>query len=134
MSPAHDPDSGCHETESGPAERRAAGLAHASALLMFFLPLGNVLGPLLFYFAYRNKSEFVTSHALQAAAYQCGVSVLAWGLLVLGATLGFGPGPHLASMMLSLGPSAWAFVRALLGRSSALPLGWLLARLSSSPL
>ncbi|MCU0722654.1 MAG: DUF4870 domain-containing protein, partial [Planctomycetes bacterium] len=75
-------------------ERRAAALAHASALLMFFLPFGNLLGPLLAFAAARGRRPFLARHAAQAVAYQAAVCAAAWTLFVLGETRGFGANPH----------------------------------------
>jgi hypothetical protein len=88
---------------------------------MFFLPFGNLLGPSLFFLLARGKSGFEAGHAAQAILYQAAVCVAAWGLLVLGWMRGFGEGPHLAALLLSLLPAAWAAAQALRGRPEAYP-------------
>ena len=45
-------------------------IAHGAVLLVFFLPLGNVAGPLLIYGLAGKRSPFVASHAGQAVLFQ----------------------------------------------------------------
>ena len=68
-------------------ERKWAALAHASTLLTALVALGSagagvlltMFVPLLIYFAFRNRSEFVAFHALQAFTI---VSQAPWGMNV----------------------------------------------------
>jgi uncharacterized Tic20 family protein len=80
--------------ETGPTsnERVWAALAHASVLLTFILGvttggLAVVVGalvPLVIWLAFRDRSRFVTFHAMQATVFQL-ASVAAWiGLLTVG--------------------------------------------------
>jgi uncharacterized Tic20 family protein len=88
---------------------------------MFFLPFGNLLGPFLVFLACRGALPFAASHAAQSVLYQAIVSAAAWGLFLLGQMHGFGTGPHLAVLLLSLLPSAWAAAQALRGKALAYP-------------
>ena len=81
----------------GPAtqeERLWASLAHASTILTLIVGMltGNLSGlvlvfvPLAIYFAYRERSPFVTFHALQAFALQV-LATIGWLLLLVGGGL-----------------------------------------------
>ncbi len=85
------------KTETGPTsnERIWAALAHASVLLTFILGVTTgglavivgALAPLIIWLAFRDRSHFVTFHAMQATVFQL-ASVLAWlGLLIVGAAI-----------------------------------------------
>lgn len=71
-------------------ERKWAALAHASTLLTALVALGSgglgvlitMFVPLLIYFAFRNRSEFVAFHALQAFTIQL-VGTIGWLALVV---------------------------------------------------
>ncbi len=81
-------------------ERLWAALAHASALIMIGVAvvtggwgaLAMIFAPLAIYFAFREKSDFVAFHALQAFALQI-VGTVGWlalllvGVLVLGVAI-----------------------------------------------
>jgi len=79
--------------ESPPTNERIwAALAHASILLTFILGVSTgglavvvgALVPLIIWLAFRDRSRFVASHAMQATVFQL-AAVVAWiGLLVLG--------------------------------------------------
>jgi uncharacterized Tic20 family protein len=71
------PDNGNGAAQVPGDEWTAAALAHASILLTLILGvaggIGALIGPavaLAMYFGYREKSRFVTFHALQSFAYQ----------------------------------------------------------------
>jgi len=117
-------------------ERRWAALAHASTLLTVAVALPSfgagtlltIFVPLLIYFAFRNKSDYVAFHALQAFTIQL-VGTVGWFTLVLVGGLAWGlmllvslvlilvvVGAVLFPMILLLG--ALAFVA-----SFALPVG-----------
>jgi uncharacterized Tic20 family protein len=85
------------KTETGPTsnERIWAALAHASVLLTFILGvttgglavLVGALVPLIIWLAFRDRSRFVTFHAMQATVFQL-ASVAAWvGLLIAGVAI-----------------------------------------------
>jgi uncharacterized Tic20 family protein len=85
------------KTEIGPTsnERTWAALAHASVLLTFILGvttggLAVIVGalvPLIIWLAFRDRSRFVTFHAMQSTVFQL-ASVLVWlGLLIVGAAI-----------------------------------------------
>lgn len=73
-------------------ERKWAALAHASTLLTALVALGSagagvlltMFVPLLIYFSFRNRSEYVAFHALQAFALQL-IGTVGWlSLMVVG--------------------------------------------------
>jgi uncharacterized Tic20 family protein len=105
-----------------PRERREAALAHASALLLFFFPFGNLAGPALVLWAAGRRSAFVRSHGLQSLVYQTAVSLAVWTLFLLVVLRGGKPEVHMAALLLSLVPVAWASFTALRGKSVAYPL------------
>ncbi len=73
-------------------ERKWAALAHASTLLTALVALGSagagvlltMFVPLLIYFAFRNRSEFVAFHALQAFTIQLLGTIGFVGLILAG--------------------------------------------------
>ena len=101
----------------GPAgrERRAAALAHFSALLVFFMPFGNAAGPLLVLFVFGGGSPFVRGHALFSAALQGGVAVLAWAFFAASLLHGWDVRLHFGLLLLSLLPAFILGVTALAG-------------------
>ena len=70
-------------TDPSSDDRIMAALCHAAALI------AGVIGPLVVYFAYKDRSTFVTVHALQALVFQAagGVAIAVLGVLTCG--LGF---------------------------------------------
>ncbi|MBN2302957.1 MAG: DUF4870 domain-containing protein, partial [Anaerolineae bacterium] len=72
------------------SERKWAALAHGSTLLTALVAIGSagsgalltMFIPLLIYFAFRNRSEFVAFHALQAFTIQL-VGTIGWLALVI---------------------------------------------------
>jgi uncharacterized Tic20 family protein len=115
-----DETSGAHPPPSA-FDRRAAALAHAAVLLVFFLPLGNVAGPWAVHAAAARRSPFAAAHAEQSLLFQALVSLVAWSLFLLGRMHGFLPGIHLLVLMAGVGPALWAAVRALQGRAFQYP-------------
>ena len=75
-------------------ERKWAALAHASTLLTALVALGSagagvlitMFVPLLIYFAFRNRSEYVAFHALQAFTIQL-IGTIGFVGLILAGTL-----------------------------------------------
>jgi uncharacterized Tic20 family protein len=75
-------------------ERKWAALAHASTLLTALVALGSggvgvlltMMVPLFIYFGFRNKSNFVAFHALQAFVLQL-VGTIGWLVLFLTGTI-----------------------------------------------
>lgn len=72
-----------------PEERDArlwASLCHISSLVVFFgIPLGNILGPLVFWLIKRNEYSFVDDQGKEALNFQLSVSIylIAGGLIFL---------------------------------------------------
>ncbi len=79
-------------------EYRVAGsLAHLSALAGYLLPipLANLAGPIAFYFIYREESQFVAFHALQAIYLQV-IALFVVGGAIVGTVLTCGLGYFIA--------------------------------------
>ncbi|MHC5036993.1 MAG: DUF4870 domain-containing protein [Planctomycetota bacterium] len=112
------------ENGVSPRERREAALAHGASLLGFFLPLGNVLGPIFILLTAGKRSPFVESHALQSVVYQGFVSLLAWSLFLLAWLHHWKPDAHFIVLLLSFLPVLWAFIQAGRGRAIRYPLLW----------
>ncbi|HLV01344.1 MAG TPA: DUF4870 domain-containing protein [Acidobacteriota bacterium] len=72
-----------------PEERDArlwASLCHISSLLVFFgIPLGNILGPLVFWLIKRNEYSFVDDQGKEALNFQLSMTIylLGGGLIIL---------------------------------------------------
>lgn len=75
-------------------ERKWAALAHASTLLTALVALGSagagslltMFVPLLIYFGFRKRSDYVAFHALQAFTIQL-VGTVGWGALIVAGSL-----------------------------------------------
>lgn len=104
-----------------PREKREAFLAHGSTLLMFFMPLGNMAGPLVILLTAGKRSPFVASHASQAFLFQALVSLLAWTLFLFSMLHGMEPGAHFFVLLSSLVPHLLGAGRALRGRGVRFP-------------
>ncbi len=58
-------------------------LAHLSAIIGgFVVPFGNVAGPLIMYFSYRDKKPFVAEHAKASLNFQLTMTIFAVLLIV----------------------------------------------------
>ena len=51
-------------------ERNGAMMAHIFALVFFFIPVGNLLVTGIYWFAQKDKKDFVRQHAAAAANFQ----------------------------------------------------------------
>jgi uncharacterized Tic20 family protein len=59
-------------------ERNLAVLAHMSAIIGgFVVPFGNIFGPLIMWFSYRDKKPFVAEHAKASLNFQITTTVVA---------------------------------------------------------
>ncbi|CAM3257752.1 MULTISPECIES: DUF4870 domain-containing protein [Brevibacillus] len=58
-------------------ERTWALVAHLSALVGCFIPLGNVIGPLIVWLVKREGSEFVDIHGKEALNFNLTVTIFA---------------------------------------------------------
>ena len=69
-------------------ERLWATLAHVLALVAFFFLFGlSMLGPLIVYVIYANRSQFVRGHAVEALNFNI-TMLIAWiALIVIGVIL-----------------------------------------------
>jgi len=68
------------------SEKNWAVLSHLSALAMFIIPLGNVIGPLVIYLWKKDEIPVVEREAGEALNFQITVSigvVIAWLLTLL---------------------------------------------------
>lgn len=77
-----------------PSEERNWGMgAHLAAFAGYFVPMGNVLGPLIIWLVHKDKSDYITWHAKEALNFQitvvlamfvAAVMILVWvGILLL---------------------------------------------------
>jgi uncharacterized Tic20 family protein len=72
-------------------ERSWAMAAHIGTMLGSAVPFGNVLVPLVIWLTQKEKSSFVDKHARESMAFQIGVMVAAFALVMLAiVTLGAG--------------------------------------------
>lgn len=100
-------------------ERRAAFLVHAAALLLFFLPLGNLAGPLLAYVLFGRGSLFAANHMRQALLFQTAVSALAWGFFLHATSTGGDLDLHYGVLLGSIPLFFYAAIRAGRGKWTA---------------
>ncbi|HKE50031.1 MAG TPA: DUF4870 domain-containing protein [Actinomycetes bacterium] len=78
---------GSYQPMSPTDERLWATLAHVLALAAFFLLGLSLLGPLIVYVIYANRSQFVRSHAVEALNFNI-TMLIAWiALIVIGIIL-----------------------------------------------
>lgn len=68
-----------------PDENTWAMLCHLSALLGYLIPLGNIVGPLVFWLVKKDQMPFVDDQGKEALNFQISVTIYAIvsGLLVL---------------------------------------------------
>lgn len=55
---------------STPEQRTHAALAHALVLLGFFVPLANIIAPLIFFLNDKSPGAFVKAHARESLNFQ----------------------------------------------------------------
>lgn len=56
-------------------ERLWAAFSHLSALAIFFIPFGNILGPLVIWLLKRDDSEFIGDQAKEALNFQISLTI-----------------------------------------------------------
>jgi len=64
-------------TLSGKEERMWAMIVHLSALIGFFIPLGNVLGPLIIWLWKREEGAYFDAHGKEALNFNISVTIYA---------------------------------------------------------
>jgi len=64
-------------------ERTWAMAAHLSVIAGSFVPLGNIIAPLVIWQVHKEKSAFVVKHALESLVFQVAIMVTAIALLLL---------------------------------------------------
>jgi uncharacterized protein len=70
-------------------DRNLAMLSHLSAIIGgFVVPFGNVFGPLIMWFSYRDKKPFVAEHAKASLNFQITMTIFAV-LLVIAALVAY---------------------------------------------
>ncbi len=52
-----------------------AALAHIAALAVFFIPFGNIIGPLLVWVLKKNDSTFIDFHGKEALNFQISITI-----------------------------------------------------------
>jgi uncharacterized protein len=78
------------QTQLTSEERGWAMAAHLSALIAFAgLPFGHVIGPLVVYLIKGHESPFVGEHARASLNYQLTVSLVGFGVLLVGIAVFF---------------------------------------------
>ena len=50
-------------------------LAHLAGFAGFMIPLGNIIGPLVVYLIYRDKSTYVANHGKEALNFQISIMI-----------------------------------------------------------
>ncbi len=95
-------------------ERLWAMLAHLSGFLGYAVVLGQYIAPLVIYLVYRDRSRFVSFHALQQLFFQLALLVL-WVLVIIVAVITCGLGiicalvPALLSLIIPLLAAIYAY-------------------------
>jgi uncharacterized Tic20 family protein len=65
-------------------DRNLAVLAHLSAIIGgFVVPFGNIAGPLIMYFSYRDKKPFAAEHAKASLNFQITMTIVAVLLIIV---------------------------------------------------
>lgn len=73
--PSPVPPSGPSSTLSPQDERTFAMLAHLSSLAGFIIPFGNIIGPVVVWSIYKDKSSYVDYHGKQSVNFQITMSI-----------------------------------------------------------
>lgn len=60
--------------------KNIATFIHLSTFSRFFIPLGNIFGPIVIWYINRDKSSFVDKHGKQAINFQ--MSILLYALIL----------------------------------------------------
>jgi len=68
-------------------QKNIATFIHLSTFLRFFIPLGNLIGPIILWGINKDKSEFIDYHGKQAINFQ--ISILLYSLIIGIITLPF---------------------------------------------
>ena len=69
-------------------DRNLAMLCHLTALTGFFIPFGNLLGPVIVWMIGKNGSQFVDEHGKSSLNFQISITLAFIAALVLGFFLG----------------------------------------------
>ncbi len=83
--PPTSPEAPGQPPPAAPDENTWAMLCHLSALIGYLIPLGNIVGPLVFWLVKKDQMPFVDDQGKEALNFQISVTIYAIvaGLLVL---------------------------------------------------
>lgn len=65
-----------HSQTIEPKDKTWAVLAHASVFTVFFMPFGNIIGPMVIWLAKKDSDVFAAQEARKALNFQIMVSIL----------------------------------------------------------
>jgi len=74
-----------------PEDTTQAPIIHLSALSKYVIPLGSILGPLLFWLIWRDKSKFIDYHGKEALNFNISVLIYKILIVVVGLIMFFSP-------------------------------------------
>ncbi len=80
-----------NNTRLSPEDTTQAPIIHLSALSKYIIPLGSVLGPLLFWLIWRDKSKFVDFHGKEALNFNISMLIYKILIVIIGLILFFSP-------------------------------------------
>lgn len=68
-------------------QKNIATFIHLSTFSRFFIPFGNIIGPIILWSVNKNKSEFIDNHGKQVINFQ--ISILLYALIIGTLTIPF---------------------------------------------
>ncbi len=74
-----------------PEDTTQAPIIHLSALSKYVIPLGSILGPLLFWLIWRDKSEFVDFHGKEALNFNISMFIYKLVIVIVGSLMFLSP-------------------------------------------
>jgi len=74
-----------------PEDTTQAPIIHLSALSKYIIPLGSILGPLLFWLIWRDRSKFVDYHGKEALNFNISILIYKVLIVIIGLIMFFSP-------------------------------------------